>query len=70
MTKSEKHIVDQLVAQREKAGLSQRRMSIELGYTSDVIYKIEKGIRKVDIDILCQINSKFGFEFDVKISNN
>jgi len=70
MKKVEQQIINQAIEQRKQAGMSQMEVSIKLGIMYNVMYLFEAGKKQVTIDFISKLNEVFGWEFDVKISNN
>lgn len=63
-------IKEQIRTQREKSGLSQRKVSTELGYTYDVMHLIENGRIKLTIELLNKLHELYDWEFEIKIKKS
>lgn len=50
---------------RQEQGLSQRDLSNMAGVTQKTIYKVEKGLFSVGLDVLCRITDALGCDVDI-----
>lgn len=54
---------------RQARGLSQRDLSKMSGVTQNTIYKIEKGLFSVGVEVLCRITDALACDVDIKERN-
>lgn len=55
---------------RQKQGLSQRDLGKLSGVTQKSIYKVEKGLFSVGLDVLCRLTEVLGYKVDIIEQNN
>lgn len=55
---------------RQEQGLSQRDLGKLSGVTQKSIYKVEKGLFSVGLDVLCRITEALGYKVDLMEQNN
>lgn len=58
-----------LMQLRQEKGLSQRDLSKIAGVTQKTIYKVEKGLFSVGLDVLCRITDALACDVDIKERN-
>lgn len=54
-----------LMQLRQEKGLSQRDLAQISGVTQKTIYKVEKGLFSVGLDVLCRITDALGYDVDI-----
>lgn len=55
---------------RQEQGLSQRDLGKLSGVTQKSIYKVEKGLFSVGLDVLCRLTEVLGYKVDIIEQNN